>query len=58
LSAYLNAGRTILLDKFLRFATAWVENGVQIVGGCCDLSPDHIAALRPLKERDLARYSM
>ena len=38
-------------DEFLRFATQWVENGVQIVGGCCGLSPEHIAALRPLKDR-------
>jgi homocysteine S-methyltransferase len=39
--------------EFLRFATEWVENGVQIVGGCCGLSPEHIAALRPLKDRVL-----
>jgi len=38
-------------DEFLRFATQWVEDGVQIVGGCCGLSPAHIAALGPLKER-------
>ena len=37
--------------ELLRFATQWVENGVQIVGGCCGLSPEHIAALRPLKDR-------
>jgi homocysteine S-methyltransferase len=37
--------------EFLRFATEWVENGVQIVGGCCGLSPEHIAALSPLKDR-------
>ena len=38
-------------DQFLKFATDWVEQGVQIVGGCCGLSPDHIAALKPLKQR-------
>ena len=38
-------------DRFLQFATEWVEQGVQIVGGCCGLSPDHIAALGPLKQR-------
>lgn len=38
-------------DELLQFATEWVENGVQIVGGCCGLTPDHIAALRPLKDR-------
>lgn len=38
-------------DQFLRFASDWVEQGVQIVGGCCGLSPDHIAALQPLGQR-------
>lgn len=40
-------------DELLRFAAQWVEDGVQIVGGCCGLSPEHIAALRPLKDRFL-----
>lgn len=38
-------------DEFLRFATAWVAGGVQVVGGCCGLSPEHIAAIAPLKGR-------
>lgn len=38
-------------DELLHFATEWVGNGVQIVGGCCGLSPAHIAALAPLKDR-------
>ena len=38
-------------DEFLRFAAQWVAGGVQIVGGCCGLSPDHIAALVPLRDR-------
>lgn len=32
-----------------RFAERWIADGVRIVGGCCGLSPDHIAALRPLR---------
>ena len=36
-------------DDFQRFAADWVADGVQIVGGCCGLSPEHIAALAPLK---------
>jgi len=28
------------------FARGWVADGVQILGGCCGLSPQHIAALR------------
>lgn len=32
------------------FAAQWIEDGVQIVGGCCGLCPDHIAALSALKK--------
>lgn len=39
-------------EDLLGFATKWVGNGVQIIGGCCGLSPDHIAALGPLKARN------
>ena len=30
----------------VEFARSWVDDGVQILGGCCGLSPEHIAALR------------
>lgn len=30
----------------VEFARTWVDHGVQILGGCCGLSPAHIAALR------------
>lgn len=36
-------------DELHRFAAQWVKNRVQIVGGCCGLSPEHIAVLGPLK---------
>lgn len=36
-------------EKLLRFARQWQEQGVQVFGGCCGLSPQHIAALRPLR---------
>lgn len=35
--------------EFLGHASDWVADGVQIVGGCCGLSPEHIDALRPLR---------
>ncbi|MBT3397174.1 MAG: hypothetical protein HN423_08345, partial [Alphaproteobacteria bacterium] len=38
-------------DKLHRYAAGWIENRVQIVGGCCGLSPAHIAALAPFKGR-------
>jgi len=43
--------KVIPSDEFLKFATQWVNDGVQVVGGCCGLSPEHIAALKPLKQR-------
>lgn len=30
----------------VEFARNWVDSGVRILGGCCGLSPDHVAALR------------
>lgn len=36
-------------DVLRRFAEQWVSEGVQVLGGCCGLGPDHISALRPLK---------
>jgi len=36
------------------FANSWVESGVKIIGGCCGLSPEHIAALAPLKDTHLS----
>ncbi|MFP4463239.1 MAG: homocysteine S-methyltransferase family protein [Guyparkeria sp.] len=32
-----------------RYAEEWIDQGAQILGGCCGLSPEHIAALAPLK---------
>ena len=39
-------------EDLLRFSTQWVEEGAQIVGGCCGLSPEHITALEPLKAQN------
>ena len=32
-------------EALVEFARTWVEDGVQILGGCCGLSPEHIMAL-------------
>ena len=32
-------------DDLVREAAAWVEAGVQLLGGCCGLGPAHVAAL-------------
>ena len=31
------------------YARGWVDQGAQVLGGCCGLSPEHIAALAPFK---------
>lgn len=33
-------------EALVEFARSWVGSGVNILGGCCGLSPEHIAALR------------
>ena len=32
-------------DAYLRYAEKWVESGVDIVGGCCGITPEHIRLL-------------
>jgi S-methylmethionine-dependent homocysteine/selenocysteine methylase len=32
--------------RYLAFAKDWVGQGAEIVGGCCGIGPEHIAALR------------
>lgn len=36
-------------DRFAKFSEPWIASGVQIVGGCCGLGPEHIAAISHLK---------
>ena len=33
-------------DSYLEWATRWVRSGATIIGGCCGIGPEHIAALR------------
>ena len=59
LSAYPDSGyfkmpnwifeEIIAPDELLEFARQWKQSGVQILGGCCGLSPEHIAAVSQLK---------
>ena len=32
--------------RYAEFATRWAQSGAAIVGGCCEVGPEHIAALR------------
>ena len=36
-------------SDFAVYAQAWKSAGVQIIGGCCGLGPEHISAISPLK---------
>jgi homocysteine S-methyltransferase len=36
-------------EELRRFAEDWIAQGVQVLGGCCGLGPEHIAALQPLR---------
>ncbi|MBC8239254.1 MAG: homocysteine S-methyltransferase family protein [Alphaproteobacteria bacterium] len=36
-------------QDLLTFARQWKQSGVQVLGGCCGLSPEHIAAISQLK---------
>jgi S-methylmethionine-dependent homocysteine/selenocysteine methylase len=35
--------------ELLKKSEAWVQEGAQIIGGCCGLSPEHISAISTLK---------
>src|ERR1700712_3760571 len=37
--------RDTLPPSYLRWANDWIEQGASIVGGCCGIGPEHIAAL-------------
>lgn len=41
-------------QNYLDFAVEWCRRGATIIGGCCGIGPDHIAALR---ERMQTRFS-
>ena len=35
-------------DRYAEHARRWLDSGASIVGGCCEVGPSHIAALREL----------
>ena len=41
--------RVIQPKKLKSFAEKWVKEGVNIIGGCCGLSPNHIKEIAQLK---------
>jgi len=45
----------IAVEDFRDFADNWVADGVQILGGCCGLTLDHMRALAAFKGRKAGR---
>ncbi len=42
----LSAREDLGPDSYASFAMGWVKHGATIVGGCCEVGPEHIARLR------------
>lgn len=40
--------------RIAEMAPAWIELGVEAIGGCCRTTPDHIRALRDLRDKGRA----
>lgn len=36
--------------RYAQFASEWRQRGADIIGGCCGIGPEHIAALRAMRE--------
>ncbi|MCI0422014.1 MAG: homocysteine S-methyltransferase family protein [Acidobacteria bacterium] len=75
LGVYPNLGRyldpgwkfddSVRAEDFARLASQWREEGAQIVGGCCGVTPEHIAAARktlagtrPGRAKGLTRHTL
>jgi len=41
----LTARKDLLPDRYAEHVYRWIETGANIVGGCCEISPEHIAVL-------------
>lgn len=39
-------------QEYADYALSWVQRGLSIIGGCCEVGPDHIATLRAVLEAD------
>lgn len=48
----LSAREDLTPSAYGAFAKDWVDRGATIVGGCCEVGPQHIAYLRQLLEAD------
>ncbi|HEY3145506.1 MAG TPA: homocysteine S-methyltransferase family protein, partial [Dongiaceae bacterium] len=37
-------------QRYAQFAREWRQHGADIIGGCCGIGPEHIAAIRASKD--------
>lgn len=42
--------RTLTPKAYQEFAKTWIQAGATIIGGCCGITPEHLAVLTELKE--------
>lgn len=48
--------RSVGPEDYAKLCAGWVDEGAQIVGGCCGVGPEHVAAVvREVRERPTAR---
>jgi S-methylmethionine-dependent homocysteine/selenocysteine methylase len=45
----LNTRAELTPKKYVTFAKNWLLNGAKIVGGCCEIGPQHIAEINRIR---------
>jgi S-methylmethionine-dependent homocysteine/selenocysteine methylase len=38
--------------EYLEFVKAWIDLGAEVIGGCCEIGPSHIAAIADYCRRE------
>ena len=56
-SAPLGTRFDVTPDRYLEFATQWHDMGCRLIGGCCGISPQYIARLSAIKDKESARLN-
>jgi len=39
-------------DEYLEFVKTWIDLGAEVIGGCCEIGPSHIAAITDYCDRE------
>jgi S-methylmethionine-dependent homocysteine/selenocysteine methylase len=39
-------------EEYLEFVKAWIDLGAEVIGGCCEIGPSHIAAIADYCRRE------